>query len=92
MNSVKHPLNVKSKLLFERWEKNWGEKKSKKKENPVLLHKSGPAQQLHQNVIWKVEANVYLVNKLSSSAASSQLFQACKLRREQTHMLLRSSL
>lgn len=30
----------------------------------------------HQNLIWKMEANVDVVNKLSSSEASSRLFQA----------------
>lgn len=58
----------------------------KEKRHLSHLHKSVPVHQPHQNLIWKVEANVYLVNKLSNSAASSQLFQACALYLEQTHM------
>lgn len=57
------------KIKITEWEvrKKLGGKE--KKESLVHLHKSGSAQQLHQNVIWKVEANVYLVNKLSSFLA-----------------------
>lgn len=82
---------VKEELILGKKDLSCSTDLKRKKENLFHFHESGSVQWLHQNLIWKVEANVYLVNKLSSSAGSSQLFQACRIYLEQTHMLLRFS-